>query len=105
MFKRLVIVLSVGFTAIAAAQTPAAVPATARPGHTCMKPDQPGRLATKNQLKTFDRDAKLFRECLQAFVKAQTELVKLHSDIGNSAVKEYNDYVTELSKKPDEEKK
>ena len=39
---------------------------------------------------------------MQAFVKMQAELVKLHSEIGNNAVKEYNDYVT-AGRKPNEE--
>ena len=109
MFKRFAIIMvSVAFSAIAAAQiptppAPAAVSATARPAHKCVKPEHPGRLATNNQLKTFNNDAKLYRECLQAFVNAQAELVKLHSEIGNSAVKEYNDYVTEYAKKKEEE--
>ena len=110
MFKRFAIIVSVGLSAIAAAQVPtppaavSAVSTATRPTHTCMKPEHPGRLATNNQLKTFNNDAKLYRECLQAFVNAQAELVKFHSEIGNSAVKEYNDYVTEYAKKKEEEK-
>ncbi len=107
MFKRLVIIVSVAFSAIAFAQvptppTPATVSTATLPTHKCMKPEHPGRLATNNQLKTFNNDAKLYRECLQAFVNAQAELVKFHSEIGNSAVKEYNDYVTEVSKKKED---
>ena len=115
MFKCFAFILSIGFSANIAAQilvppAPAAasaisaVSATSRPTHKCMKPEHPGRLATNNQLKTFNNDAKLYRECLQAFVNAQAELVKFHTEIGNSAVMEYNDYVTEFSRKKDEEK-
>ena len=109
MLKKFAIIVSVGLSAIAAAQTPAppaptAVSAAPRPPHTCMRPDHPGRLASNNQIKSFNNDAKLYRECLQAFVKAQAELVKFHSEIGNSAVNEYNDYVTEFAKKKEEEK-
>jgi hypothetical protein len=31
-------------------------------------------------------------------VRSQNELVTLHSELGNSAVKEHNDYATELTK-------
>ena len=116
VFKRFALILSIGFSANIAAQAPlppapaaasavSAVSGTARPTHKCMKPEHPGRLATNNQLKTFNNDAKLYRECLQAFVNTQAELVKFHTEIGNSAVKEYNDYVTEFAKKKEEEEK
>ena len=110
MFKRFAIILLIGFSANIGAQAPvppapAAVSGTTRPAHKCMKPEPPGRLATNNQLKTFNNDAKLYRECLQAFVNTQAELVKFHTEIGNSAVKEYNDYVTEFARKKEEEEK
>ena len=46
----------------------------------------------------FNTDISAHRACLQAFVKARGELVKMHTEFGNSAVNEYNDYVTEMSK-------
>lgn len=109
MLKRIVVFIASGVTSVAFGQTPAvqlpAPTASARPAHNCVRPEQPGRLATNNQFKVFDKDEKTYRECLQVFVKAQAELVKLHSELGNSAVKEYNDYVTEIKKKRDEEAK
>ena len=109
MLKRCVIFIVSAVTTIAFGQTPAvqspAPTATARAAHNCVRPEQPGRLATNNQLKVFDKDERAYRECLQAFVKAQADLVKLHSELGNGAVKEYNDYVTEVKKKRDEEAK
>ena len=55
-----------------------------------------GRYADTDQ--RFNTDLPSHRDCLQAFVKAQDEPVKMHTEIGNSAVNEYNDYVTEMSK-------
>ena len=102
MFKRIVILVSSGFATVALAQAPASPPPAATPAgqpkHNCVKPEEPSRLGTKNQFKFFDGQSKKYRECLQDFVKAQAELVKLHSDDGNSAVKEFNDYVTEMNK-------
>ncbi|MCY7388565.1 MAG: hypothetical protein LH481_10955 [Burkholderiales bacterium] len=79
--------------------------------HSCVKPgESPGRLATANQMKSFNADVKTYLDCLQAFVKsqgdvvkAQTELMKVQTEIGNNAVKEHNDYVAELSKKQEAE--
>lgn len=108
MLKRTAIFVSCSFACLTLAQAPVGqspAAATARAAHNCAMPEHPGRLATNNQFKVFDKDEKAYRECLQAFVKAQAELVKLHSELGNSAVKEYNDYVTEVKRKRDEEAK
>jgi hypothetical protein len=111
MLKRIVMFLSASsatafaFAQAPVGQSPASPAASVRPAHNCVRPEQPGRLATNNQFKVFDKDEKAYRECLQTFVKAQAELVKLHAELGNSAVKEYNDYVTELKKKREEEAK
>jgi hypothetical protein len=103
MYKRIVIALSASLAAFAFAQTPApqAAPAAtaAAPAHNCVRPEEPGNLGTKSQFSAFNRDVKSYRECLQAFVKAQAALVKHHEELGNNAVKEYNDYVTEMNKK------
>ena len=107
MFKRVVSLISCGFAAMAIAQVPPPPPSAASTvpalsAHSCVKPERPGRLATSNQVKTYDKSVITYRDCMQAFVKMQGELVKLHSEIGNNAVKEYNDYVTAGSK-PNEE--
>jgi hypothetical protein len=109
MDKRIVISIAFSVAALAFAQTPApqAAPAAtaAAPAHNCVRPEEPGNLGTKSQFSAFNRDAKAYRECLQAFVKAQGALVKHHEEIGNNAVKEYNDYVTEMNKKKADEGK
>ena len=48
---------------------------------------------------------KAYQDCLQTFVKVQSELVKLHSEVGNAAVNEYNDFVTEMKLKKEESAK
>ena len=45
---------------------------------------------------------KAYQDCLQIFVKAQADLVKLHSEVGNAAVNEFNDFVTEMKLKKEE---
>lgn len=104
MYKRIAILVSSAFAALAMAQVPAAqspAPAAtpARAAHGCVRPEEPGKLGTNSQFKAFNNDVKTYRECLQAFVKAQAALVKRYEEIGNDAVKEYNDFVTEMNKK------
>lgn len=104
MFNRSCIFVLAAFAAAAFAQTTAAPPlAAARAVPNCTKPEQPGRLATNNQFKTFGSEVNAYRDCMQAFAKAQGDLAKLHAEIGNSAIKEYNDYILELNKTKDEE--
>jgi hypothetical protein len=67
-----------------------------------VKPEKTGRLATDNQVKTYNKEQLTYRNCLQEFVKSQSALVKLYTESVNGAIKEYNDYVTELKKKQDE---
>ena len=74
-----------------------------RPAHNCVKPGQlPGRLASTNQIKNYNAEVKAYQDCLQTFVKTQSELVKLHSEVGNAAVNEFNDFVTEMKSKKEE---
>ena len=108
MFNRSCIFVLAAFAVSAFAQTPAAAPPAAasvapRAAPNCAKPTEPGRLATNNQLKTFGTEVNAYRDCMQAFAKAQGDLAKLHAEIGNNAIKEYNDYILELNKKNDEE--
>ncbi len=105
MSNRGIIFVLATFAAGAFAQASTAQPpaAAARPAPNCVKPEQPGRLATNNQFKTFGTEVNAYRDCMQAFAKAQGDLAKLHAEIGNSAIKEYNDYILELNKTKDEE--
>ena len=110
LLNRVLMAMSSSFCALAFAQSPTSPspsPASAatltRPAHSCVKPGpQPGRLASANQIKSYNAELKTYQDCLQTFVKAQSELVKLHSEVGNAAVNEYNDFVTEMKLKKEE---
>ena len=106
--RNIIFAVAATVAAPAFAQTPVVAPSTAasvapRPAPNCVKPEQPGRLATNNQFKTFGSEVNAYRDCMQAFAKTQGDLAKLHAEIGNSAIKEYNDYILELNKTKDEE--
>ena len=99
-------VASIAFAQSPPSTSPAAATALVRPAHNCVKPgQQPGRLASTNQIKNYNAEVKAYQDCLQTFVKAQSELVKLHSEVGNAAVNEYNDFVTEMKRKKEESAK
>ena len=113
LLNRVLMVMSSSVCALAFAQSPtspspspAAAVALTRPAHNCVKPgQQPGRLASANQIKNYNAEVKAYQDCLQTFVKVQSELVKLHSEVGNAAVNEYNDFVTEMKLKKEESAK
>lgn len=110
LLNRVLLVMSSSFCALAFAQSPtssftspAAAATLTRPVHSCAKPgQQPGRLAWTSQIKNYNAEVKAYQDCLQIFVKAQADLVKLHSEVGNAAVNEYNDFVTEMKSKKEE---
>jgi hypothetical protein len=97
------------FTAVAHAQQQApATPATpAAPAfkHNCVKAEWPGRIATDNRRKMFDREYKEYADCIRAFVAEQSKAnadavakANAHVAAGNAAIAEYNDYIKELNK-------
>lgn len=107
MFSRAMMALASALTLTAIAQAPSVPPvaaptASTLPTHKCVKPEYPGRLASNSQNKTFNADVKKHLDCLQAFAKAEAELVKLHMEAGNVVIKEYNDYAAELNKMKEE---
>jgi hypothetical protein len=85
-----------------AAATPAAAPAG--PKHACTKPEYPGRLATTQRQKGFERDLEAYKKCIMGFVdeqrkaaEAAIEIQKGHVAAGNAAIAEYNDHIKALN--------
>ena len=70
-------------------QTPAPAPSVAKP--VCNKPEAfPGRLASDNQKKTWQKDVVTWQDCVKAYVKEQQALADVHLKAANNAVDEYN---------------
>ena len=55
-----------------------ATPPADAPTHTCAKPDYPGKHASPNQMKGFDKRAKEFGECMKAYVEARNLAIRTH---------------------------
>ena len=69
------------------AQTPA--PSVAKPA--CNKPEAfPGRLASDNQKKTWQKDVVTWQDCVKAYVKEQQALADAHLQAANNAIDEFN---------------
>jgi hypothetical protein len=89
--------------AAAVVPVPAAAPAPAAPlpeipKHHCVAPEYPGTLATNTQVKVFNRDYKIYGECIKQFVDQNRAWVNAVVEVNNKAVEEYNQYTVELKK-------
>lgn len=82
--------LVLGFAAGAIrAQTPAPAPSVTKPA--CSKPEAfPGRLASDNQKKTWQKDVMTWQDCVKAYVKEQQAIADAHLKAANNAVDEFN---------------
>ncbi len=70
----------------------AQVPST--PKHRCAAMEWPGRDASAEQTKLFQRKITDYRDCIQKFAADQNAIAKVHLDAAKAAVDEYNAFVT-----------
>jgi len=95
---------------LANAQTTA--PAPTVPKLTCVKPDHyPGRLASENQIRAWQKDAKAWGECMKQYVAdLQTQISDLQARLdtlikpANAAIQEYNVGMKEFQEEIDKSK-
>lgn len=85
----------------ALAQTPAptaAAPAVPPPGkHNCgAKPEHPGKLASDNMKRAWQRDATTYLDCLKKFANDQQQIAQEYIKTANATVDEYNASVKEF---------
>ncbi len=93
----------------AGAQTPApaSAPATAIPKSTCAKPDHyPGRLASDNNKKQWERDVRTWGECMKKYVADLQVQIDASIKAANASIEEYNagikDFQEEVRKANDQ---
>jgi hypothetical protein len=80
--------------AASATATPAA-PVAAKPS--CgAKPEHPGRLASDNMKRAWQRDANAYLECLKKFAMDQQAIAQEYIKSANATVDEYNATVKEF---------
>jgi len=66
--------------------------------HDCKAPEFPGRLASTNQSKSFEKRATEYSQCIKAFVDARSIAVKAATD-------EYNMWLADVRKQQGKEEK
>ncbi len=76
---------------------------TTEPKHSCAKPENPGKLASEQRMKGFQKEINDYRDCVNKFAQEQKTQSETHLSAGNKAVDEFNTFVkTELDKKKEE---
>ena len=96
--------------ALAQTPAPAAAPSTAAPSAAApaasaaatmkpscgTKPEHPGRLASDNMKRAWQRDATTYLDCLKKFANDQQQLAQDYIKSANATVDEYNTAVKEF---------
>ncbi len=85
-------------TAFAQQPAPAPAPSATPPTHNCIKPEYPGNHMSEMQRRSFMRSLDTYKTCIQKFSGEQEIISKAAHAAYASAIKEYNDHITELNK-------
>ena len=87
------------FTASAFAQPSIPVtPTTSGAVHDCVKPEFPGKNMSEKQYNSFMRSVDAYKTCILKFAGEQQTLSKAAHASYSSAIKEYNEYISEINR-------
>ncbi len=92
------LVIGTALPALAQTPAPASAPVAAAPAKpNCgAKPEHPGRLASDNMKRAWQRDANAYLECLKKFATDQQQIAQDYIKAANATVDEYNAAVKEF---------
>jgi hypothetical protein len=77
---------------------------SAPPKHNCVKPENPGNMASETRMKGFQKEVNDYRECINKFATEQKAFSENHMTAGNKAVEEFNTFAkTEMNPKKEGE--
>ena len=62
----------------------------------CKRPEFPGKMASDNQKRGFNKDIETFAECIKQYVADQQKQADSHIKAANQAAIDYNTTVKEL---------
>jgi hypothetical protein len=74
------------------------------PKHSCVKPENPGNMASEVRMKGFQKEVNDYRDCINKFASDQKTFGENHISAGNKAIEEFNTFVkTEMNPKKEDE--
>ncbi len=68
------------------------------PKHQCVSPEAPGRLASVNRQKSFNKEVDAYKNCLMQFREERNKIARTNVEAGNAAVEEFNSFIAEMKK-------
>ena len=86
---------------IVGAQQPAAPAMPTVPASTCVKPEVPNRIATPARVNAFNRDYKVYGECINKYVRDTNSLATASIAAGKAAIEELEAVNAEVKAKSD----
>ena len=84
---------------LADAQQPAAPAVPAVPAPTCVKPELPGAFADSRRFERFNKEGKVYGECIKKYVDETKAFSDAYLEAGNKAIKDYNAFVAEVDER------
>jgi hypothetical protein len=100
MIPRLCIatVIAASLTAISVfAQQPEPAPNVPPvPPPTCTKPDFPGPFSDQRRFDRFNKDSKGYADCIKKYVAETKAVSDAYIEAGNSAIKQFNDFIADV---------
>ncbi len=75
---------------------PAAAASIAK--HQCVRPEAPGRLASVNRQKSFNKEVDIYKNCLMQFREERNRIARANAEAGNAVVEEFNVFIAEMKK-------
>ncbi len=84
---------------IAGAQQPAATAMPAVPAPTCVKPQFPGPFDDSRRIERFNKEGKVYSDCIKKYVDETKALSDAVLEAGNKAIAEYNGFAAEVAER------
>ena len=66
---------------------------------TCVKPDLPGAFADSRRFERFNKEGKVYGECIKKYVEETKAFSDAYLEAGNKAIKDYNAFVAEVDER------
>ena len=98
MIHRLLLVALIAGASPAFAQNQPPPPVTmpAVPPPNCVKPEYPGKLASNTMINAFNKNYKVYGDCIKKYLDDVKTLTNAAIEAGNKAVDEYNKYTNDI---------
>ena len=75
---------------------PTSPTAPAIPGHKCVKPEYPGKLASSQKFNAFNKEYTAYGECMKKYIEDTKLILNAAAAAVNGAVEEFNKFAADI---------